>query len=272
MIYLLFAIIALCSGIIGALVGLGGGTILVPATLFFGLELGLIPDITPQKVVGLSVIMMIFTGLSSTLSYMKDKLVDYKSGFILFIGSIPGVMIGAWINKGLDLSSFNLYFGILLMFISILLMVRDKLKPVYWFVEHGTKTEYIDPSGNRSVYGYPIWFAILLSVGVGILSGLFGIGGGTIIVPALILLFLFPPRVAVATSMFLVFLTSIINSASHIYLGNVPWVYTIPVIIGAYIGAKLGAMLNRKMKSKTIVLILQIVMVFMGIRLFIEGL
>src|SRR5690606_10298074 len=203
MIYLLFAIIALCSGIVGALVGLGGGIILVPATLFFGLELNLIPNITPQKVVGLSVIMMIFTGLSSTLSYMKDKLVDYKSGFIFFIGSVPGVMIGAWINKGLDLPSFNLYFGLLLIFISILLMVRDRLKPVRWFVEHGTKTEFIDQNGKSFVYGYPIWFAILLSVGVGTISGLFGIGGGTIIVPSMILLFLFPPHVAVATSMFL---------------------------------------------------------------------
>src|ERR1700747_1128150 len=106
--YLLLVIIALCAGIIGALVGLGGGVILVPATLFVGLTLGYIPALTPQSVVGLSVIMMIFTGLSSTLSYMKSKTVDYKSGFIFFIGSIPGTMLGAWVNQFLDLPSFNL--------------------------------------------------------------------------------------------------------------------------------------------------------------------
>ena len=133
--FILLVIIALFAGLIGSLVGLGGGIVLVPATLYIGLNLGMIPDITPQKVVGLSVVMMIFTGLASTLSYMKAKTVDYKSGFIFFIGSIPGTILGAWVNKGLDLPSFNLYFGILLIILSIILLVRDKLKPVKWFVK-----------------------------------------------------------------------------------------------------------------------------------------
>lgn len=133
--FFVLVIIALLSGIIGSLVGLGGGIILVPATLYIGLNLGMIPDITPQKVVGLSVVMMIFTGLASTLSYMKSKTVDYKSGWIFFIGSIPGTMLGAWVNKGLDVPSFNLYFGILLIILATILLVRDRLKPVEWFVK-----------------------------------------------------------------------------------------------------------------------------------------
>ena len=62
MAYLLLALIALASGIVGALVGLGGGIILVPMTLYIGVNLELIEGITPQTVVGLSVVMMIFTG------------------------------------------------------------------------------------------------------------------------------------------------------------------------------------------------------------------
>ena len=132
--YVLLVIIGLASGIVGALVGLGGGIILVPATLFIGVNLGMIGGITPQSVVGLSVIMMIFTGLSSTLAYMKMKTIDFRSGFIFFIGSVPGTLLGAFVNKGLDLPSFNLYFGILLIILSILLLVRNYLKPVNWFV------------------------------------------------------------------------------------------------------------------------------------------
>ena len=101
MAYVILALIALASGVIGALVGLGGGIILVPLTLYFGAELGWIEGINPQKVVGLSVIMMIFTGLSSTLSHMKAKTVDYRSGLIFFAGSVPGTLIGAYVNKGL---------------------------------------------------------------------------------------------------------------------------------------------------------------------------
>ena len=270
--FVLLVVIALCSGIIGALVGLGGGAILVPATLFIGLNLGMIPDLTPQKVVGLSVVMMIFTGLASTISYMKSKTVDYKSGFIFFIGSVPGTMLGAWVNKGLDLPSFNLYFGILLIILSIILLVRDKIKPVKWFVENGLKREFTDAEGKEYVFGYPIWFAILLTFSIGFASGLFGIGGGSMLVPAMIILFLFPPHVAVATSMFMVFLSSLVNSASHIYLGNVPWIYTIPVIPGAYIGAKIGAALNKKIKSDSLVLALRIILLLLGIRSIWEGL
>lgn len=272
MAFALIFIIGLTSGVIGALVGLGGGVILVPATLFVGITLGLIPDITPQKVVGLSVIMMIFVGLASTLSYMKAKTVDYQSGLIFFAGSIPGTILGAYVNKGLDLPSFNLYFGILLIILATILIVRDKLKPVKWFVAHGKKRTFIDPEGKEYVYGFPIWFALMLTFAIGFASGLFGIGGGSMIVPAMIILFLFPPHVAVATSMFMVFLSAIVNSASHIYLGNVPWLYTIPVIPGAYLGAKLGARINKKIKSDTLVLILRIILLLLGIRSIIEGL
>lgn len=269
--YLILAIIGLSAGIVGALVGLGGGVILVPATLFVSSNLGWIDGITPQTVVGLSVIMMIFTGLASTLSYMKTKTIDYKSGLIFFAGSVPGTLVGAFVNKGLDLPSFNLYFGILLIIISTLLLVRKYLKPVSWFVNHGKKRTFVDNTGETFVFGYPVWFALLLTFAVGFASGLFGIGGGSIIVPAMILLFLFPPHVAVGTSMFMVFLSAMVNSVTHISLGNVPWLYTIPVIPAAYIGAKIGAMLNQKMKSETLVFVLRIILLILGIRSIIDG-
>ena len=82
--FLLLLVVAAFSGIIGALVGLGGGVILVPVVLFLGNTLGLIQNITPQTVVGLSVIMMIFIGISSTISYMKSKTVHFKNRLYLF--------------------------------------------------------------------------------------------------------------------------------------------------------------------------------------------
>ncbi len=269
--YIVLAMIAFTSGIIGALVGLGGGIILVPTTLFVGVNLGLVDGITPQTVVGLSVIMMIFTGLGSTLSFMKKKTVDFKSGFIFFGGSVPGTLIGAIVNKNLELDSFNLYFGVLLIVLATLLLIRGYLKPVRWFVEHGKQRTFVDYTGRSHTYGYPIWFALILTFGIGFASGLFGIGGGSIIVPAMILLFLFPPHVAVGTSMFMVFLSAIFNSITHISLGNVPWLYTIPVIPAAYIGARLGAYLNQKMASETLVFALRIILLLLGVRSIVDG-
>lgn len=270
--FVLLGIVGLLSGIVGALIGLGGGVILVPAMLFLGATVAFFPNLSPQQIVGLSVIMMIFTGLSSTLSYVKVKTVDYRSALIFFAGSAPGTVVGAFVNKGLDLPSFNLYFGILLVFLSLLLLVRDKLKVVYWFVENGKKNTFTDSMNKEYVYGYPIWFALLLTFGVGFASGLFGIGGGSIMVPAMILLFLFPPHVAVGTSMLMVFLSSIINSITHISLGNVPWIYTLAIVPTAYIGAKVGASLNKKMKSETLVVILRLALLILGLRSIYEGL
>ncbi|PIC79142.1 hypothetical protein CSV75_12905 [Sporosarcina sp. P18a] len=269
--FVVLALIGLASGIIGSIAGLGGGTILVPVTLFVGLNLGMIPDITPQSVVGLSVIMMIANGLGSTLSYMKVKTIDYRSAWLFFAASIPGIILGALVNKSVSLSSFNLYFGILLIILSTLLLTRKYLKPIRWFVDNGKKIKFTDPQGKTHIYGYPIWFAILLALFIGFTSGLFGIGGGTMIVPAMILLFLFPPHVAVATSMLMVFLSAIVNSVSHISLGHVPWLYTIPVVPGAYFGGMLGAYLNSKMKSDTLVLVIRIILLVFGLRSIYEG-
>lgn len=268
--WILLGIVGLFSGIVGALVGLGGGVILVPATVFIG-SMGWISGITPQTVVGLSVIMMIFTGLSSTLAYMKKKTVDFKSGLIFFAGSAPGTVLGAFVNKGLDLPSFQLYFGIMMVFLSILLLVRKYLKPVEWFVKNGRKTTFTDVTGTY-VYGYPIWFAVIITFIIGFSSGLFGIGGGSMLVPAMLLLFLFPPHVAVGTSMFMVFLSALVNSVTHISLGNVPWLYTLPVIPAAYIGAKIGAHLNHRLNSDALVVVLQIVLLLLGVRSIFDGL
>ncbi|MGB6407237.1 MAG: sulfite exporter TauE/SafE family protein [Planococcus donghaensis] len=271
MVFVVMAVVGILSGILGALIGLGGGVILVPALLFMGTSFAFFPELSPQKIVGLSVIMMIFTGLSSTLAYMKVRTVDYKSGFIFFAGSAPGTIVGAFINKNLDLPSFNLYFGILLVFLSILLLLRDHLKAVRWFVDNGRKTTFTDRENKEYVYGYPIWFALLLTFFVGVASGLFGIGGGSIIVPAMILLFLFPPHVAVGTSMLMVFLSALVNSVTHISLGNVPWIYTLAVVPGAYIGAKIGAALNKRLNSEVLVTILRIVLLVLGLRSIYEG-
>ena len=145
------------------------------------------------------------------------------------------------------------------------------MKPVNWFVNHGKQQTFTDKTGETFIYGYPVWFALLLTFFVGFSSGLFGIGGGSILVPAMILLFLFPPHVAVGTSMFMVLLSALVNSVTHISLGNVPWLYTIPVIPAAYIGAKIGARLNQRMKSETLVIALRIMLLLFGISSIIDG-
>ena len=269
---LVLAFIAICAGFLGALLGLGGGVILVPGALFISGATDWISPLTPQSAVGLSVMMMIFTGLASSLSYMKSGLVDVKAGLVFFIGAAPGAIVGAILNGRFDVPSFNVFFGILLIVLASIMLVRDYMKPIHIFVKHAKLNTFVDNEGQSFTYGYPLSVAITLSFVVGMLSGLFGIGGGALLVPAMLVLFHFPPHVAVATSMFLVFLSSLVNAGSHITLGNIPWAEVLPVIIGGYIGGKLGAATNKKIQSKTLVVILRVVLLVMGIRSVMIGL
>ncbi|WP_019243813.1 MULTISPECIES: sulfite exporter TauE/SafE family protein [Bacillus] len=268
---ILLLVTAFCAGVIGSLIGLGGGIILVPAILFFHSSLGLLGDLTPQKAVGISTIMMIFTGLSSTLAYVKHKRVDYKTGFIFFIGSGPGGILGSYVNKMLDVQSFYLFFGMFVIIVSIVLLIKDQLKPSTLINKATIKKVYTDSDGKQYIYGFKPSIAIMICFAVGFCSGLFGIGGGSLIVPTMILLFLFPPHVAVATSMFIVFLSSITNSITHITLGNVVWHYALVLIPGAWFGAKLGAYINSKLKGNTLVRLLRVMLLLIGIKLIIEG-
>lgn len=269
--WIILVLIGLVASSIGSLIGLGGGIIIVPALLYIGTYTNLLGDIPPQIAVGTTSLILIVTGLSSTLAYLKHKTVDYKSGLIFFIGSAPGAIVGAWVNKALDVHSFNLYFGIFMIFVGILLIVKNKLKPLKLNKDKGIVRTFTDPSGEIHQYGFSPLLGFVITFIVGFASGLFGIGGGSLMVPAMILIFMFPPHVAVATSMFLVFLSALVSSATHISLGNVNWWFALALVPGAWFGAKIGAYLNTKLKSNTLINILRAFFIIMGLRLIYQG-
>jgi uncharacterized protein len=268
--WILLILIGIAASSLGSLIGMGGGIIVVPALLYLA-TLPTFSHLTPQVVVGTSLFTMIFTGLSSTLSYMKHKTIDYKSGFIFLIGSGPGSILGAWVTEKMDLHSFNIYFGTFILFVSLVLVVKDKLKPIPFRKDKGIVRTFTDNSGSTFEYGFNPILGIIISFIVGFLSGIFGIGGGSLMVPTMILLFFFPPHVATATSMFMILPTSILSSITHISLGNVNWLYALALIPGAWIGAKVGVFLNTRFKSKTIVIIIRATLIIVGVRLIYQG-
>ncbi|TDL78688.1 sulfite exporter TauE/SafE family protein [Peribacillus frigoritolerans] len=270
--WVFLVLIGFIAGTIGSLVGLGGGIIVVPAMLFSSAYFTIFENVTPQTAVGTSLLVVIFTGLSSTLAYMKVKKVDYKSGLIFFIGSGPGGIIGAYLNKYLNLDSFSLYFGLFMIFVSLLLMMRDKWKPKYREPGQGDVIRYYpSENGQEAAYFYKPVPAVFISFGVGFISGLFGIGGGALMVPAMVLLFLFPPHIAVATSMFIIFLSGISSSVMHIALGNVNWLFALALIPGAWAGGKAGAMIAAKLSGKAVINLLRLVLIAAGLKLIYEG-
>ncbi|KMY55200.1 membrane protein [Bacillus sp. FJAT-27231] len=270
--WIVLVAIGFAAGSLGALAGLGGGIVIVPSLLFLGTSTALLTTISPQQAVGTSLVTMIFTGLSSTLAYMKYKTVDYKSGLLFFIGSGPGGIVGAIVNKELSTHSFYVYFGIFMIVMAIVLIFRSKIKPLPSRKTKGVTREFIERDGKVYTYSFQSGTAICIAFIVGFCSGIFGIGGGALMVPAMILLFAFPPHVAVATSMFMIFLSAMVSSVTHVALGNVLWLYAVLLVPGAWVGAKFGAFLNTRLQSNALVMVLRIILILMGIRLIYEGL
>lgn len=265
-------LIGFLSAFVGSLVGLGGGIVFVPAMLFLFGYSDAFSWANPQAIVGISLITMVFTGLSSTLAYLKLKRVDLKTGTIFLIGSLPGSVVGSWINTRLETDGFSLYFGILMIIVFLMLLIdRDKLKKDKK-LEISNRTHTFEIDGETYQYNINYVPAFILSFVVGALSGLFGIGGGTISVPAMILFFGMPVQIAIGTSMYMIFFISLISSSTHIFLGHIVWKYVIFFVIGSYIGGTVGARTSKLFKGNTLEWILKAVILIAAVRLVIEGL
>jgi len=267
--YALLLLIGILAGTFGGLVGLGGGVIVVPSLLFISSMGWLSQTLEPKNAVGISLLVIIFTGLSATIFNAKQKRVDFKSGLFFFIASGPMAIVGGLVNKFLHMKLFYLLFGLVMLIITYLLARQAKMKPksISWQV----KRLYTDPQGNTYEYGYNRWISFAITGFAGFLAGLFGIGGGAILVPMMVILFRFPPHVATATSLFIILLSASSGSISHIMLGNIIYNYAIVIGIGAYIGGNLGSFISAKMSSKALIVALRLVIIFVAIQLIYKG-
>ncbi|WP_245683834.1 sulfite exporter TauE/SafE family protein [Vulcanibacillus modesticaldus] len=267
---MILVIIGLLAGTLGSIVGLGGGIIIVPSLLFVN-SLGLLSiNLKLQNVVGISLFVIIFVSLSSTIYYYKQKKVDINSGLFFFIACGPTAIIGSLLSQHIYIKYFYILFGLLMLFITYLLSKQKKLKPrkIKWDV---TKV-HVDNYGNRQEYGYNRVVGFVVTGFAGLLAGLFGIGGGTILVPMMVLLFNFPIQVATATSMFIILLSTLSGSISHIVLGHIIFKYVLIIGIGAYSGGKLGSYIASKVSGKALVFVLQLVIIFVATQMIYTGL
>ncbi|HAM81827.1 sulfite exporter TauE/SafE family protein [Ornithinibacillus bavariensis] len=270
MTFIICILIGILTALLGSLVGLGGGVILIPSLLVLNQFVPGFGWATPQAIVGISLFTMIFTSISSSITYFKRGRVDYKTGLLFLTGSIPGGMFGSWLNQFIETEAFLLYFGFLVILISLLFFLKRAPQKPIDLTAKSVRTFKVD--GETYHYSISIGIAFFLSLLVGTLSGLFGIGGGSIMVPAMILLFGFPVHIATATSMFMILFVSLVGSITHIALGHIMWEYVLLFLPGAWIGGKLGARLNERLNGKTLEWVLRVMLILIGIRMIVNGL
>ncbi len=247
----LLVIIGVVAGVLGSLVGIGGGVIMSPALAFLGLP--------PSQVASTSLIAVSSTSISSTLAYAKLRRIQYSVGLKLAIFSGPGAIIGALISAGISPLHFRFLFALLLLATGLYLLFRNSVLK------------------ERRFESDPIWIKVLLYFGAfvaGFISSLFGIGGGIIFVPLLVIILRMNMTSAVPTSQLALMSTALVGTITHITLGNPEYIYALYLSVGSFAGAQIGAKVSLRFKDSALryifVLLLMAVAIRFALGFFIE--
>jgi uncharacterized membrane protein YfcA len=269
--FILF-LISIGVGIISSLTGIGGGSFIVPVLIMFF-------NISTHKAIGTSLLIVIFTAISSTFAYYKQKRIDYKNGLYLIIGTIPGALIGSYLTIFFSSRELALLFGFFLIFISFRIIYKafkkDENNKKYREIKNKkyySYVEIIDSKGEVFKYYANTPLGIIFSIFAGISSGMFGIGGGALAVPIMHIIVGMPMHIAIATSMFTMIFTSISGVIGHILLGNVLIELAIPLCIGIIFGTQIGALIARKLKARILEIIFGLILIIISLNLILKNL
>lgn len=236
-------LLGIVAGTFGALVGLGGGIIIVPVlTLWFGLPIA--------HAVGISLVCVIATSSGAAAVYVQRRLTDLRLGMLLELSTSAGAVTGAYVVTYLPDAFIKGLFGVFLLYASLLLL---RQKPT---AEQGESvTDY-------QVHNYPAGLAV--SYVAGNVSGILGIGGGPIKVPLMHLFMGIPLKVAAATSNFMIGVTAAASAFLYYRRGDVVVGMAAPLAVGVFAGAFLGSWLAPRIRSRWIRLLLLLVLFYLA--------
>lgn len=219
-------LIAVLAGGLGAIMGIGGGVILVPILLTFF-------NVDTDHARTASLIAVCVTSMAGSLIYLRDKVTDLESASYLQLPTAIGAVCGALLGKDLDHKIVQFAFAGFL----ILVALRLAFVPA-------------PVAGNKR--GTAAWVgAIVACIGAGFVSSLLGVGGGIVFVPVLTLLLSKSPREAAATSTYLIGLTGAASAWIYVHELSKSGTDTtlvaiaIPCVIGIFVGAQLGARVSK---------------------------
>lgn len=261
-------------GTVGTLIGAGGGFILVPLLLIFH------PELDPETITAISMAVVAANSISGTSAYMYNKRVDYRAGLIFAVCTIPGSILGVWTTKIIPRGTFDIAFSIILVSLAVFLFLKGgKSKPQSKVVlEHKgwVHQKLTDRLGETHQYSYDLRKGTFLSVVVGYLSPIMGIGGGIIHVPAMVEWLRFPVHIATATSHFILAIMASATVATHFFEGTYADAQVQHLVLGLVIGiipgAQVGAVLSHKIHGKAIIRALAICLVLVGVRILVGSL
>ncbi len=270
LVYLWLLPIGFLVGTFGTLIGAGGGFILVPILLL------MYPNESPDVITGISLVVVFFNALSGSIAYARMGRIDYRSGLLFAVATVPGAILGAITTGIISRTAFNLIFGVALILVCVFLLLRPKKRTLS--VENVARGYFVrrvvEADGTIHEFSYNPVVGFTVSLFVGYISSLLGIGGGIIHVPVLAYLLNFPVHIATATSHFVLANMALTGVATHVVTGAFQHGLRRALIlgIGALVGAQVGARLSSRIGGKLIIQGLAVALGLVGIRILLLAL
>jgi hypothetical protein len=218
-------LIGLTAGAFGGLVGLGGGVVMVPLMVGYA-------RLKQKEAHGTSLVALVFTGLAGAATYAMKGRVDLLAAVLLAVTATAMARFGARYAHALPEWKLKRSFGAFLIVVALILVARP------WI------------AGPPTLATLPVRAVVLLSTGVfaGFLSGMMGVGGGSIMVPAMVLLAGFPQVLAQGSSLLAMVPAGAVGAYTHWRLGNVVrWLLPgliAGILVGTFVGSSLAVRLH----------------------------
>ena len=244
---------SLVAGVAGAVLGLGGGILLIPVlTLFYGVDL--------RYAMGASIVSVIATSSGAAAAYLRSSLSNVRIGLFLALATVSGALVGAGLAGIVPVRALQLLLGGALGYsaFATLRQLRVELPesteadPLA--LRFGLEGTYYDAPLDREVKyratrvrrGFAAMF------GAGVLSGLLGIGSGAFKVLAMDYFMRLPMKVSTATSNFMIGVTSAATAGVYFARGDIHPLLATPVAVGVLAGAVLGTRLMARLRNTTV--------------------
>ena len=223
-----FVTAGLAAGIFSGSLGVGGALLATPLIRFMG--------VTPYLAIGTTVPVLLPTTLTGAWTYARSGLVDVRTASWTALGGSAGAVAGALLTRSINGHALMLFTAATMFFLAFRLLPKAATGP------SSTESGSVDAASVLKRH-HP---AAIIAVGLlaGFFSGLLGIGGGFLMVPAFVRLFNLPIKTALGTSLAVITLTAIPNLLAHMKVGNIDWavsaLLSLGVIPGAFLGARLA--------------------------------
>jgi len=256
------------TGLIGAMLGIGGGVFLVPLlTLVLGVPI--------RTAIAASLISVIATASASSTINLERGLVNMRLGMTLEVATTLGGLAGGLIAAALSQRQLFLAFGATLAVMGAVMALRSGRRNVIAdaSVEPGRLGGRLREGDQTYVYRVKrLPLAMTASLVAGAISGLLGVGGGIIKVPVLNAFCGIPIRVAAATSAFMIGVTGAASAFIYFGRGDIALPLTAGVAIGALPGSLLGARLSQRVEARSLKILMAVVLLIVGLRMALQAL